>query len=553
MKHLMISNNKVKLILIMLLALLMDKQVLAKPASLIKNSVSASSTFQQDTSINKVLISKYLTLHKNNHYAALAAAFKDFFSSNGSATLDLEGLTLNLNRPMDVAAAAGRKKSSAFQRITNGIITASADMPNKVVTKQGQFKAQAKTITLADTKDIVRGMHIAGPGLARETYVTAVNSATEITINTYAISAQRNQQYTFTKFSYILDFSGFDQLSRLNIDHVNFLLKGMASGIMLGTDGIGNHIENNWFVDPKNRGITDFNTGARGISINSNEMTTTAEAYQNPERYPVAITISHNDSKIRSNRIAQFRHSIVIHGGGALIIGNHWWQGAADTIPRTAGLIFTGRRVKGLVDGNYIDNCWIELSNESAAANTTPIGRISIVGNHFTNAWRHADVAKFSWIRIAPYTVNAPVAGILVSGNTFISLKTFALRAESVDNTNGSIDLTKLEDVYFTNNTWEKVLNKTFNPITAIKEVPKGSETATFNFQTENQVPFGAQINSVTGVGLNNMLLPNGKEAFLPYNSYPGSMLPDKRTMQVRFPTPCSGTVTATGTVNVLR
>ncbi|TZF84667.1 hypothetical protein FW774_06700 [Pedobacter sp. BS3] len=137
-------------------------------------------------------------------------------------------------------------------------------------------------------------------------------------------------------------------------------------------------------------------------------------------------------------------------------------------------------------------------------------------------------------------------------GNTFISLKTFTLRAESVDNTHGSVDLTKFEDVYFRDNTWEKVKYKTYNPLTVKKEIPKGQEVSTITFQTENEVPFGAQINAVTAVGLNNMHYPDGKEAFLPYNSYPGSMLNDKRTMQVKFQTPCSGTVTATGTVNVL-
>ena len=505
---------------------------------------------QESNDTKQLMISRYLKANQNNHDLALAAALKDLFSVGTSSTLDLEGVTLTLSRPMDVALAAGIKKSTTFCRITNGILTVNKDIPNQSLTKQGGFAASAVTITLADTKGITRGMHISGPGLSRETYVTEVINGTEIGINTYAISAQSNQQYTFTKFAYLLDFSGFDQLTKLNIDHVNFSLNGMISGMMLGNDGIGNHIENNWFVDPKNRGITDFNGGAKGISINNNEMTSNDDAYQNPQRYPIGITISNNDAKIRSNRIARFRHAIVIHGGGALIVGNHWWQGTSDE--RTAGLVFTGRRVKGLVDGNYIDNSWIELSNESAAANTTPIGRISIVGNHFTSAWQHADAAKFSWIRIAPYTVNAPVGGILVTGNTFISLQIYVLRSESVDNTHGSVDLTKFEDVYFSDNTWEKVTNRTYNPITVKKEIPQGQETSTVVFQTENQVPFGAQINAVTAVGLNNMRYADGTEAFLTYNSYPGSMLTNKSRMQVRFPTPCSGTVTATGTVNVL-
>lgn len=498
----------------------------------------------------QLVIGPYLSAYANNPDSALAAALKELFSGDSSSTLDLEGRTITLNGPVDVAQAAAKTSSSVFCRITNGILTISQDVPNQSVTKQGQLQALALTMTLSSTQGIVRGMHISGPGLSRETYVTEVINGTDIGINTYAISAQTNQQYTFTKFGYLLDFSGFNQLSRLSIDHVNFSLRGMVSGIMMGSDGIANHIESNWILDPKNRGITDFNSGARGISINNNEMVSNATAYADSLRYPVAITISNNDPKIRSNRIAMFRHAMIIHGGGALITGNHWWQGVENA--RTAGLIFTGRRVKGLVDGNYVDNNWIELSNESAAANTTPIGRISIVGNHFTNAWQGDSAAQFSWIRIAPYTVDAPVAGILVTGNTFISLQATVLRSESVDATNGSVNLTNFEDVYFSDNTWEKVTYRTYNPLTVQRVIPPGQEITNVVFQTEKAVPFGAQINAVTSVGLNNMRNPDGTEAYLPYNSYPGSMLSNKSRMQVRFPTPCSGTITVTGTVNVL-
>ena len=51
------------------------------------------------------------------------------------------------------------------------------------------------------------------------------------------------QTYTFRRFKYLFDFSGFDDLAQLVISDIEFQGDGKASGIMLAREGFacGSH------------------------------------------------------------------------------------------------------------------------------------------------------------------------------------------------------------------------------------------------------------------------------------------------------------------------
>ena len=106
-------------------------------------------------------------------------------------------------------------------------------------------------------------------------------------------------------------------------------------------------------------------------------------------RSSIGFNAAGNDLKIRDNRCIHTRHFGVLAGGGNLISGNHWFHGdnEANGI-RDAGLILTQTNCKSTIDGNYIDNSFIEWSNEHdpepAHSNEFSFGGLSISYNIFT-------------------------------------------------------------------------------------------------------------------------------------------------------------------------
>lgn len=93
--------------------------------------------------------------------------------------------------------------------------------------------------------------------------------------------------------------------------------------------------------------------------------------------------------KIGDSRIVHFKHFCILGGSGSTITGNHWFHG--DDTPdgvRKRGVVFTSPNVKSLITGNYIDNNFIEWTNEHDESpdffNQFSFGGLTITGNIFT-------------------------------------------------------------------------------------------------------------------------------------------------------------------------
>ena len=162
----------------------------------------------------------------------------------------------------------------------------------------------------------------------------------------------------------------------------------------------------------------------------SNEQATAATA-----RTSVGLNVNGNDAKIRDSRFQRMGTTMVLKGNGHLIVGNHWFQGDEVTDgPRVAGLVFTETNVKSVVTGNYVDNCFIEWTNEHdatpALGTEFSFGGLTVTGNIFTAN----DVAPwFSWIVVKPFGAGHFLQGFSVTGNAFKALSGNVDRVERVD------------------------------------------------------------------------------------------------------------------------
>ncbi|MEL6582294.1 MAG: glycosyl hydrolase family 28-related protein [Pseudomonadota bacterium] len=437
---------------------------------------------------------------------ALTRALGALFNYTDHESLDLCGRRIGLTAPIDVHAAAKNVTTFAVRRvIRNGLIESrsSAAWDDDVVTAEASYSGSntSKLTGIANASAIPVGARITGTGVGREVYVKAVDPAAgTITLSKPLYGAPASQTYTFTRHKFMLDFSGFQRLSRLVFSEIEFLGGRNASAIMLAPDGIACHVHDCWFVRPKDKGITSIGTGCNGMTIESNEFIAPDDTEPVADRASICFNTNNNDMKIRNNRALRWRHFGVMAGGGHLILGNHFFQGdeTGTNADRTAGLVLTQGSSKTTISGNYIDNAWIELNNEHDATPSTgsSFGKLTITGNIFTCS----DVSlDFTYIRLAPHAANLAVEGLSVTDNAFKTIGGDVIqRIESIDTSRGSIDLSTLRNITFTGNSYEEILFRTESPLVA--DHVQVSEASSWTVGHGNRLPFGARVLSAHGV-----------------------------------------------------
>lgn len=184
-------------------------------------------------------------------------------------------------------------------------------------------------------------------------------------------------------------------------------------------------------------------------------------------RRTIGFNCNANDVKIRDNRAVMFKHWGVIAGSGILITGNHWFQGdtATDGL-RTAGIVFTFPNIKSGITGNYIDNNFIEWTNEHDASpelgNQFSFGGLTITGNFFTAN----DVGPwFNWLVMKPYGPGHFIHGLAVVGNVFRTLNGSIDRIEAVDTTFADLEFNRMRNITFSGNVFHGVNEEVRNPI----------------------------------------------------------------------------------------
>ncbi|SEM70011.1 Pectate lyase superfamily protein [Loktanella fryxellensis] len=431
-----------------------------------------------------------------NEVEAFRKAYQALLNFADHESLDLNGRRITLTAPIDMQACDPLRTTFATRRvIRNGQIEAAAGAgwDTVSVTSQATYSAgNAATLTnVINVANIAVGALVLGAGVGREVYVTSTNvAARTVRLSGALYDAAGTQTFTFRRFKYLLDFSGYASLSQFILADMEFQCAGLASGILLAPDGLTFHLRDSFVNRPKDRGVTSPGTGCQGMMVDRCQFLSNEQSLRVQDRTTTALNSNTNDAKIRDNRIVLFRHFAVLAGGGALITGNHWFHGDTQNDGvRRGGLVFTQPNCRAAVTGNYIDNCFIEWTNESDAnpayVSGLTFGGLTVTGNHFVCI----DVSSaFTFIVVKPYGPGHAVQGLSVTGNVFRTFEGNIDRVETVDTTFADLDRGRMRQVSFAGNVFHGVTTMTANP--AVLTHTQATAATSWVARTDPYLPF---------------------------------------------------------------
>ncbi len=411
-----------------------------------------------------------------NEELAFRKAFQALLNYTDHDSLDLCGRRVALSGPMDLQAAEGSRKTFHVRRIIrNGLLEPAqgSDWTPTVVTAQASYDAASpyRLTNVANVGQIQVGSLVEGSGVGREIYVRAVDvAAAEVTLSQQLYDAEGTQTFTFTRFKYLLDFTGFDDVSLFGFADIDFNCAGQASGVILSTAGLCYRFRDCFFTRPADRGITSPGAGCRGMQIDRCQFLSNEQALTAPERTTVAINVSSNDAKIRDNRVVMFKYFAVMAGSGYIIANNHWFAG--DTVSdgvRNNGLIFTSPNVCSTVVGNYIDTWGIEWTNEHDASPAIgqqfSFGGLTITGNFFV-VNDGADWYRF--ITLKPYGPGHFINGLTICDNVFRAFSGYIDRVEMIDTTFADMNHAAHRNFTMRDNVFHGIREEVSNPLDVV-------------------------------------------------------------------------------------
>ncbi|MCP9480385.1 right-handed parallel beta-helix repeat-containing protein [Shimia sp. CNT1-13L.2] len=462
-----------------------------------------------------------------NERLAFEKAFQSLLNNADHESLDLGGRRITIDGPMDMQAIVPNRTQYAQRRvIRNGqfYVTGDTVWDPEVVNSTATYNASnSKTLSnVTNVANIPVGSLVTGNGVGREIYVRSKNEAAqEVTLSQPLFDAEGVQTYTFTRFKYVMDFSGFDKIQSFEVEGIEFLCNSKASGILLAPSGLLFHVRNCHFTRPAHRGITSHGGGCQGLLVDHCNFNTAEGGTRAQDRQSVAINSNSNDVKLRSNRASQFRHFAVIGGTNATVIGNHFFQGDGETGGvRTAGLLIAVSHPILTFDGNYVDNCSIEWTNEYSAVPSFNGGfsfsSLSVTDSVFLSG----DVAPWTgFIVIKPHGSGHYLGGLTVTGNKFRSVHGAVDRVDQVDTTFADLDKTKGKHVLFEGNSFHAITTPVHNPV--LIEHDQNSHASTWVVETEGRLPFGWRARAVEAVVMKGKIknTSNVTEYTMPYVS----------------------------------
>lgn len=443
---------------------------------------------------------------------AFKKAYQALLNFSDHESLDLCGRRIALSAPVDMQACDPSRTVFATRRvIRNGQFspTPGNAWDTEVVTSQASYASgNPKQLTnVANVANVPVGALVEGAGVGREVYVTSKSvGAQTITLSQPLYGAAGSQSYVFRRFRYMLDFSGYENLDQFVLTDIDFQCDGEASAIMLAPQGLIFQVKDCALLKPKDRGITSIGTGCQGMLIDRNNFQSNEQGQTVASRSTLVFNANANDVKVRDNRVAQFKHFCVLAGSGNLVSGNHWFHGDTTTDGiRLGGMILTLPNSKSVITGNYIDNNYIELTNEHEAepdfANQFSFGGLTITGNIFTAN----DVAPwFSFVVIKPFGSGHFIHGLSVISNVFRALNGAIDRVEKIDTAFAGLDLGRMRGITFAGNTFHGVDEPCYNP--APQELTQ--VTPATDWQQDNAVllPFGGRARFVDAIVLDGPL-----------------------------------------------
>lgn len=447
----------------------------------------------------------------------LRRGIQALFHFTDHVTFDLRGRRVRVFRPIDVAALSGLSSFAQRRQLANGQIEveASPDWATETLTAQATYNtANSFQLTgVANIANIPVGARVSGPGVGREVYVRAKNvGAGTLTLSDQLHGGSGTRNYTFTTFRHVLDFSGFTTLERFEIANVEFLLKGEASGVTLPTDGSIFGLVNCTFNRPRDKAVTSIGTGCQGMLIDncqflSNEMAAAAQT-----RTTIAVNAHGNDVKLRNCRVVRFRHFAVLAGSGNIIMGNHFFQGDTQQPGlRTAGIVLTKVNLLTTISGNYIDNAFIELTNEHSAApnwnNQFSFGGLTMTGNFFLCS---GVTTAFRFFVVRPFGTGHFLNGLQVNGNVFRTLSGSIDRVEAVDTAIADLDSTRHRNVIWENNAYNGIDVPAESPL--VLRHNQTTAASNWTIDTGGKLPFQGRARTVPSFTLEGVPQGPGTE-----------------------------------------
>ncbi|WP_136682400.1 glycosyl hydrolase family 28-related protein [Falsirhodobacter xinxiangensis] len=437
--------------------------------------------------------------------AGFKRALHALFYFTDHVTLDLSGRRVDIPDPIDVAAV-GRLTTFEQRRVlTNGQLNAvsGSGWDSRTVTSVATYTTSDpnRLTGVANVANIEVGSLVAGTGVGREIYVRAKNVADgTLDLSAPPGATGGTRTFTFTRFRYVMDFSGFTKNSKFEMTDIEIQCNGVASAVMLPPAGTIFRMADCVVNKPKDRGITSIGTGCQGLLVDQCQFLSNEQEKRVQERTTIAVNVNSNDAKLRDNRVVRFAHFAILDGSGHMIIGNHFFQGDNESAGvRRAGIVFTQTNLRTVVTGNYVDNCFIEMSNEHDPNpefnNEFSFGGLTISANTFMIS-SSAPYARC--IVITPRGPGHFVNGLSVTGNTFRTVNTTIDRVEAIDTTYASMDFSRFRNCVFEANTFHGITEATVSPVTV--EHAQTTAAGTWTIDGSSFMPFGAWSRNVRAV-----------------------------------------------------
>lgn len=458
----------------------------------------------------------------------LRRSLQALFFFTDHVTLDLSGRRVDMVEPIDVAALTGLTTFTSRRVVRNGSLNALASpaWATEDFASVATYSAANNLVLtgVANVANIPVGALVIGTGVGREVYVTSKNvAAGTLEISQPLWGAAGTRPYTFRRFKYMLDFSGFDQLSRFELEDIEFNCLGQCSGVSLAKAGATKRFVSCTFNRPKDRGISSPGRGCQGMFVDMCQFLSNESAMPAQDRVTIAVNVNANDVKLRENRVVRFAHFAIVNGTGHLIHANHFFQG--DDAPagiRRAGLVLTQTNVSTSITGNYVDNCFIEWNNEHDSEpqwnGEFSFGGLNIVGNVFIAS---STTSAFRWVVVKPFGPGHYLNGFSLVSNSFRVFNAIIDRVEMVDTSQAVLDMAQARNVRVEGNSFNNVAQGIMNPVVVTHNQNTVAETWTIN--ADGFVPFGGRIRMVESVLPEGAIL-NGSNAarFAFPNATPG-------------------------------
>jgi len=323
---------------------------------------------------------------------------------------------------------------------------------------------------------------------------------------------------------------------------VDFQCSGDCSGVLLPPSGSANHFRDCFITRPMDRGITSHGEGDQGMMIDRCQFLSDESPLLVTERASIGFNANANDLKIRDNRATFFRHFAVMAGSSSLISGNHVFQGdSASNGIRSAGFVMTRTNNRGTINGNYIDNCFLEWPNEHDAApdfaSEFSFSALSVTGNVFLASDM---VPWFTFITVKPHGPGHFLDGMTVTGNTFRAIGTLD-RVEAVDTSFADLDFDRVRGITFAENSFHNVTIQAESPLVMTHAESSASET--WVIEPAPRLPFGAWAQTVESVLPDGPLHDPGGDVSHVTPYVQTRQGPENDRVNLRWPSPVSGRV----------